>query len=190
MDEPSTAEIEDDQRRGPTGFFHRRYGAGPVHLFGLLLCFAVAGYAVLRWLDSPSAVRLVVWFVGALVFHDFLLFPLYSVLDRTHRLASGRPRHPRVPLVNHVRVPLLFSGLLLLLWFPLIFNKPEPAYQAATGLDTSPYLGRWLAVSAGLAAASAVIYLVRLGLATGRKGAEAKAAMPSSNPTDADQPSP
>src|SRR3978361_105583 len=109
------AEIEDDQQRGPAGAFRRRYGAGPVHLVGLVLCFVVAGCAALRWLDSPSAVRLVVWFVGALIFHDFVLFPLYSALDRAVRLGSERPRRPRVPLVNHVRVPLLFSGLLLLL---------------------------------------------------------------------------
>ena len=174
--------------RAPGGFFHRRYGAGPIHLLGLILCFVVAGYAVRRWLDSPSAVRLVVWFVGSLLFHDFILFPLYSVLDRIPRLGSGGT-HFRVPVVNHLRVPLLFSGLLLLLWFPLIFNKSEPAYQAATGLDTSPYLSRWLAVSAGFLVVSALIYVVRLVLATRRKGAEAKADMPSSNPTEADQPS-
>src|SRR5690242_10209292 len=116
------------------GWFRRRYGAGPTHLIGLLACFLVAGYAVLRWLDSPSAVRLVVWFVGALILHDFVLFPAYSLLDRALRTALPTRRRLRVPLVNHIRVPLLLSGLLLLLWFPLIANKPEPAYRAATGL--------------------------------------------------------
>jgi hypothetical protein len=174
------------------GWFRRRYGAGPAHLVGLLACFLVAGYAVLRWFDSPSAVRLLVWFAGALALHDFVVFPAYSALDRLIRRATVR-RVRRVPLINHVRVPLLLSGLLLLLWFPLVFNKPEPAYRAATGLDTSPYLNRWLLVSAVLFGASALIYGVRWVSASRsqspRSGAVANSAMPSSNDTAADQPS-
>jgi hypothetical protein len=174
------------------GWFRRRYGAGPAHLVGLLFCFLVAGYAVLRWLDSPSAVRLVVWFAGAVIGHDLVLFPLYSALDRVAQRSLGS-RVRRVPLINHVRVPLLLSGLLLLLWFPLVFNKPEPAYRAATGLDTSPYLNRWLLVSAVLFGASALIYAVRWVSASRsqspRRGALANSAMPSSNDTAADQPS-
>lgn len=167
--------------------FARLYGAGPAHLVGLVACFAIAGYAVLRWYDSPSAVRIAVWFVGALLLHDFVLFPAYSVLDRLLTGATRR-RRARVPLVNHVRVPLLLSGLLLLLWFPLIFSKSEPAYQSATGLDTSPYLGRWLALSAVFVAVSAAIYVVRL-FTGSRSGSEAKAVMPVAKSTEADHPS-
>jgi hypothetical protein len=171
------------------GFFRRRYGAGPIHLLGLLLCFAVAGYSVFRWYGSPNEVRLVVWFVGALVFHDFILFPLYSLLDRALGLSVGM-RRGRVPAVNYLRVPLLLSGLLLLLFFPLIFNKSEPAYQAATGLDTSPYLTRWLGLTAVFALVSLVLYGVRLVRAAGaRKGADANSRMPASKATEADHPS-
>src|SRR3954471_10420376 len=131
--------------RRDRSWFRRHYGAGGWHLAGLLGCFAVAGYAALRWLDEPTAVRLVVWFVGALLLHDALLFPLYSAGDRVLRRATGvgAASAPRVPIVNHVRLPFLLSGLLLLLWFPLIFNKPEATYRSATGLGTGPYLGRW-----------------------------------------------
>src|SRR5215213_4709734 len=89
------------------GWFRRHYGASPWHLAGLLACFAVAGYAALRWLDEPTATRLVVWFVGALLLHDAVLFPLYALVDRVLVLGSraGSRRPPRVPLVNHVRVP-------------------------------------------------------------------------------------
>jgi hypothetical protein len=176
-----------------TSAFHRRYGAGPGHLVGLLVCFLVAGYAVSHWLNSPSVIRLGVWFVGALLLHDVVLFPLYSLLDRALRVVVPTRLSPRIPLVNHVRVPLLFSGLLLLLWFPLIFNKPEPAYRAATGLDTSPYLHRWLLVTAGLVGASAVLYAVRWVSAgrarSPRSGAKANSAMPSAKPTEAENPS-
>lgn len=183
---------------GEPGWFRRRYGSGALHLLGLLVCFLVAGYAVLRWLDSPSAVRLVVWFAGAVIGHDFVLFPVYSLADRALRRGTRTRRRPRVPLVNHVRVPLLVSGLLLLLWFPLITNKPEPAYRAASGLGTSPYLDRWLLVSAVLVGGSAVLYAVRWLVSSRgssprnsspRSGAEANSAIPSSNGTDADQPS-
>ena len=167
--------------------FRRRYGAGPAHLVSLLLCVAVAGYAVLRWLDSPSAVRLVVWFAGAVIAHDLVLFPVYSALDRLLRRGT-RTSRARIPVVNHVRVPALLSGLLLLVWFPLVFRKPDAAYRAATGLDTSPYLTRWLVVSAGLFAGSALLYGARW-LRASRRGAKANSAMPASKVTDADQPS-
>src|SRR3954453_7431926 len=177
------------ERPSPPGWFRRRYGSGPGHLVGLLGCFLVAGYAALRWLDSPSAVRLVVWFVGALILNDFVLFPLYSALDRALRTVEPSAGRLRVPVGNPVRVPLLLSGLLLLLWFPLIFNKPEPAYRAATGLDTDVYLDRWLLVTAVLLGASALIYALRWVVSSPRSGAKANSAIPSSKDTDADQPS-
>jgi hypothetical protein len=178
--------------------FARAYGSNPAHLISLVLCFVVAGYAAIRIFESDSVVGLLTWFVGALIFNDFVLFPAYSLLDRLLRGAEGGPRRDsrrRVPVVNHVRVPLLLAGLLLLLWFPLIFSKPEPAYQAATGLDTSPYLGRWLAISGAFLAISAVLYALRFGLAarsggTGsRSGSEAKPAIPSAKATEAENPS-
>jgi hypothetical protein len=174
--------------------FRRRYGAGPWHLISLLLCFLVAGYAVLRWLRSPSEIRLLVWFAGALIAHDFVLFPLYSAIDRAVGGVARERRPRRVPLVNHVRVPLVLSGLLLLLWFPLILNKQEPAYRAATGLDTTPFRNRYLVIVAVCFGVSALIYGIRLLLAArssgaSRSGAVANSAIPAAKSTEADQPS-
>lgn len=171
-------------------WFARWYGANPVHLASLVLCFAVAAYAAQRWLDAPSRTALLLWFAGAVVAHDAVFFPAYTIADRFLTRGTRAVRVRRVPVVNHVRVPLLLSGLLLLIWFPLIASRSEPAYQAATGLDTSPYLGRWVAVSVAMAAVSAALYLARVlsGGAAARSGSEAKANMPSSNATDADQP--
>jgi hypothetical protein len=129
----------------------RRYGV-------LLACFALAGYAASFLLGDPALLRVLTWFVGAAVVHDLVLFPLYALADRV----LGRlPRLP-VPLVNHVRVPLLGAGLTLLVFLPGIVRQGEATHLASTGLDQQPYLGRWLALVAAMAALSALVYAVRL----------------------------
>ena len=93
----------------------RWYGANPLHLLALLGCFALAGYASAQRVKShPVAVA--VWFLGAVVGHDLLLLPLYSLAD-TSALAAirHRARLPAVPWINYLRVPAGLSGLLLLI---------------------------------------------------------------------------
>lgn len=141
--------------------FTRLYGAGPLHAVLMLASFALAGYVVARVLEVSNAGWIAVWLAGAIVAHDLVLFPLYTGADR---LLSGRRRRLREPLVswrNHVRVPAVLSGVLLLITFPLVFALSEPTYLRATGLHTSPYLGRWLIVAACLFAGSGVAYVVR-----------------------------
>ena len=77
---------------------------------------------------------------------------------RSGRPGAGRGGSRPVPLINHVRVPALGAGLTLLMFWPGIVRQGEATHLAATGLDQAPYLGRWLALSALLFAASAVIY--------------------------------
>src|SRR5690349_14775971 len=106
--------------------FRRRYGAGPLHLAGLIGSFAIAGLAVRRWFDSGSdALRILIWFTGAIVAHDLVFVPLYSLPDRlaSRRRAreAGAARFARARL--HVRVPAFVSGLLLLVFAPLILRK-------------------------------------------------------------------
>jgi hypothetical protein len=141
----------------------RWYGAGPLHLLALLAGFALAGYAALQLVPSrPLAVA--VWFLGAVIGHDLLLMPLYSLADRS-ALAVIRHRAPGLPAVewiNYARVPAALSGLLLLVWFPLIFRLTT-AYQASTTLSPAPYLWHWLAVTGALFLLSAVAFAVRLG---------------------------
>ena len=141
---------------------HRRYGARPAHLALLLACFALAGYAASFLLGDPTLLTVLVWFVGAAVVHDLVLFPLYAGADRLLTAALARVPRPRVPLVNHVRVPALGAGLTLLLFLPGIVRQGGATHLAATGLDQHPYLGRWLWLVAALFAASALAYGARL----------------------------
>jgi hypothetical protein len=142
--------------------FHRRYGARPGHLALLLVCFALAGYAASFLLGDPTLLTVLVWFVGAAVVHDLVLFPLYAGADRLLTTILARVPRPRVPLVNHVRIPALGAGLTLLLFLPGIIRQGGATHLAATGLDQQPYLGRWLWLVAALFAASALVYGARL----------------------------
>ena len=140
----------------------RWYGANPLHLLVLLGSFAVAGYAADQLVSShPAAVA--VWFVGAVVGHDLLLMPLYSLADRS-ALAAIRhraPRLPAVPWINYLRVPAGLSGLLLLIWFPLILRLGTN-YHASTTLSPDPFLWHWLAVTGALFLLSAAMLALRL----------------------------
>ncbi len=131
------------------------YGSGPLHLIAILASFAIAGYAVVRLADSPKRWELLLWFLGAVALHDLVLFPLYTLLDR---LAQGRRPHAAV---IYLRVPALVSGVLLLVSAGLVFSTAPRAYAAATGLQPTPYLERWLAITAVLFLASGVLYALR-----------------------------
>jgi hypothetical protein len=140
----------------------RWYGANPLHLLALLGSFALAGYAAIQLL-SPRPVAVAVWFVGAVVGHDLLLLPLYSLADRSV-LAAIRHRAPRLPTIawiNYLRVPAGLSLLLLLVWFPLILRL-HTHYQVSTTLSPNPYLWHWLAVTGTLFLLSAVALALRL----------------------------
>jgi hypothetical protein len=154
-----------------------RYGADPLQLLALLACFALAGYAAGRVVAAGIWVGFVVWFVGAAVIHDLLLYPLYAIADVAaqrlprqrlprQRLPWHRRRSPAAvqwpPWINYLRVPIGLSGLLLLVWFPLILRRSQDRYEASTALSTSPYLGRWLLVTGVLFAGSALAYAFRL----------------------------
>lgn len=144
---------------GRTGRF-RLYGASPWHLLALLGCFTLAGYAVSRLLDDPSLLRITLWFVGAAVFWDLVAGPLIALVDRLLLPLRSRPR--RVGLLNHLRVPALVSGLLLVVWAPVILQRSEPTFRLKAGLSQDDYLERWLALTAALFALSAVAYAARL----------------------------
>ncbi|GAB3332263.1 hypothetical protein RMN56_32415 [Micromonospora halotolerans] len=139
--------------------FRRAYGAAPWHLLLLAGCFAITGWIALRLAGEASAGRILLWFLGAVVAHDLILFPVYATLDRVLRGTLGRGRVPS-PL-NHVRVPALGAGLLFLIYLPGILGLGDGTYLAATGLAPRAMLGRWLAVSAALFAASALLYAAR-----------------------------
>ncbi len=137
--------------------FRRRYGAGPLQLLLLCASFALAGYAGLRLLGEQS-LAVAAWFVGTALLHDLVLAPLYGLADRAVNGLGGR-RHPRVP-ASYVRVPAFLSGLLLLVWFPLITGRVA-RYESVTGLPAGVFLPRWLLLSAALFAASALLLALR-----------------------------
>jgi ABC-type transport system involved in cytochrome c biogenesis permease subunit len=146
-------------------WFRRHYGAGPLHLLSLVACLAFAGYVATRILAGPEGLRILVWFGGAAVAHDLVLWPLYAVADRGAVVAARRhpERLPRVRWINYVRVPTILSAVLLAVSFPLVFRWSEPAYHTASGLTESPYLGRWLLLTGVAFGFSAVLYACRVG---------------------------
>ena len=162
---------ETRSKNGPMRFMIRHYGAGPLHLLALLGSFAFAGYVVDRVTTVNDPIGIAIWFAATLVAHDLVLFPLYSLADRSLGLRARRhpERLPRVPWINYLRIPVLVSGILLLMSFPLVFKLDVKDYHSATGLNPDPYLARWLLITAALFAVSAVLYAFRLGR-SGRGG--------------------
>ena len=154
------------------------YGARPLHLLALLAAFALTGYALRAVVAAHQWRGFALWFVVAIIGHDLLLFPLYSLADLSVRrllpgwAVGGAPAspgaatdgRPLVPVINYIRVPAGLALLLLLVWFPLILGLSAATYHRASGLGTDSYLWRWLAVTGvtfGLSAASYALALRR-----------------------------
>lgn len=152
-------------------WFSRLYGSNPLHLLITIACFAIAGYAANKLAAGGDVKGILIWLVGAVVGHDLILFPLYALADRSIMTAFRRrpPALPAVPWINYLRVPVVFSAILLLIWFPLIFRLPTQFQADHTTLPTSVYLGRWLAVTAALFLLSALAFAVRLAVGGGRR---------------------
>lgn len=138
----------------------------PLQLLLLAASFALAAYAGVRLLaDDWFGVAL--WFVAAALLHDLVLLPLYAVADRAVVRGLGALR--RREWVPYVRVPAALSGLLLLVWFPLISGMVERRYRSATGLPADVFLARWLLISAVLFGGSALLLALRLRRAAKRR---------------------
>ena len=147
--------------RDPLAALRRAYGAHPLHLLSLLACFALTGYVLHQLAGDPSLPRILTWFSGAVIAHDLIAFPIYTLADRAAaRALTGRARAGR-PLLNYVRIPALGSALLLIVYLPGIFRQGAGTYRAATGQTQQPFLMRWLLLTAALFAVSAIVYLIR-----------------------------
>ncbi|EUA27696.1 putative conserved transmembrane protein [Mycobacterium intracellulare] len=77
--------------------FARLYGSHPLHLLTMIAGFAVLGYVVATvkpatlWNPDVWWQSIVVWFAGAVVAHDLVLFPVYAGLDRLLSRRAPRP---------------------------------------------------------------------------------------------------
>lgn len=139
------------------------YGASSGHLAGHLALFALTAYVVAQLLEARGFANIVLWFLGAALLHDFVLAPAYLLVDRAL---------VRVPAagVNFLRVPLLVSGVLALVWFPLILALSSAGYERVAGIPVAGYAERWLGVSAAVFALSGLAFTGRA-LARRRHGA-------------------
>jgi hypothetical protein len=146
---------------GPVASVRRLYGEHPAHLLVLVLSFVPIAFAFGQLLaERPVAVA--TWFAGGAILHDGLLLPAYVLLDAA-LLSLWRRRPGRVAWLNFVRIPLAVSGVLLLMFSPVILRQAE-SYETKTGRSVDDFFGRWLLLTAVLAAVSAAWYLVRLAL--------------------------
>jgi hypothetical protein len=159
------------RRASPLIAFRRRYGATPLHLVAHLLAFAIAAFALDQIVSDGDVKELVAWYLGLIVAHDLLFVPAYSGLDRLAQAALARlpaRRLANVPVINHLRAPALISGLLLLIYAPLISGHTRATYVGLSGHYPEHYLRNWLLISAALFGGSALIYMIRVGRASAR----------------------
>jgi hypothetical protein len=156
--------------------FRDVYGSNLLHLLTMAAGFALFGYTVVTvkpmtlWNPHSWWQSIAVWFAAAVIAHDLLLFPMYTLADRVIWTRRGRrpDRRARVSARNYLRVPALGSGLTLLVFLPGIIEQGASTYLAATGQTQQPFLGRWLLLTAAMFGASAVVYMVRAALARRR----------------------
>lgn len=131
-----------------------RYGASPLHLLAHLVALPLVAFALLQIAERGDAKRILIWLALSAVVHDLVLLPFYGLLDRLSHRAVG-------PAVNYVRAPVLLSGLLLIVFFPVISGNGGRTFSGVSGLSYDGYLARWLLIAAALFAISGAAYWLR-----------------------------
>ncbi len=152
-------------RTRPFTRWRRRYGAGPLHLLAHLAVLALAAFALDQIFSGGDVKHLLAWYVGLAIAHDLVFVPMYTELDRLgRRLLARLPSRPfgDVRPINHLRAPALISGVLLLVYAPLITGRSDAELIEVTGHAFHGYLLNWLLVTAVLFIGSGFIYAVRV----------------------------
>lgn len=152
----------------------------------MILSLAAAVYVLatvgLSALWNPDSwwQSIAVWFVGAVLLHDFVLFPAYALVDRVlRRLDAIRNRSGSpVPVVNYLRVPTMVAAFTFVMFFPGILQQGAEKFGSATGLTQDPFLERWLLLVAASYLLSALLY----GVACARHRVAARAEGPTVTP--------
>ena len=146
--------------------FRHVYGAEPLHLLVAVTTLGFAGYVFVYTATRPDRLAFLLWFAGAIVGHDLVLFWVYAAVRRgLEKLGRNLgPRELGLKAVSHFTVPAFVSALLFLVWFPLILGLGRPVYESRVGLplESGLYLARWLLVTAALFSGSAFVYVARL----------------------------
>ncbi len=119
----------------------RRYGASPWHLAGHAAYLGLAAYVLARMLDRPAAANIVAWLVAAVVLHDLVALPLYTLLDRL--LWRAAPRR----LAAALRTAAVLAGFTFLVFFPPILGLNDRTFARVAGHPPSGYAARWIAVA-------------------------------------------
>jgi hypothetical protein len=154
-----------NETRPARGRFAYEYGAQPLHLIAVVASLLLSGYGLLRINDLDNSVRIFIWILACALFHDLIALPLYSVLLRLARIPAGaalKTRAMTVRAYNYIRVPIAWTLLLLLVYFPLIFRMAPEEYMATTGQSVDVYLGRWILLSAAGFVISGIVYAIRM----------------------------
>jgi hypothetical protein len=84
-----------------------------------------------------------VWFVICVILHDGVGWPIYASADRvlTRRARLGATGGgPGVTWINHVRVPTVISGLLFVMFAPMIFRLSNSSFEGITGFSENVHL--------------------------------------------------
>ena len=160
-----------------------------MHLIVMTFCIAlglaviyVAGPATF-WNSNTWWQSIAVWFIGAALLHDLVLFPLYAVVDRALRAGfhvvrkkTGK-RNALVPVLNYVRIPAMATALTFVFFFPGIIRQGAEDYERATGLTQEPFAMRWFLFVIAIFALSFVIFAVRWTLARRAQSLAARATL-------------
>jgi hypothetical protein len=144
--------------------FRYEYGSGPLHLVAVVASFSLAGWGLVEIFHGIYPTNIAIWLGGAVIAHDLVLLPIYSLLAAIayRGMGVGGDGAGRVNALNHMRIPAFFSGLLFLVWFPEILGLSDPRFRLDTGLTTQAYLSRWLLITAALFALSAIAFAARV----------------------------
>lgn len=154
-----------------SAWLRKYYGAGLAHLVALTLGGLVGIYAGIK-LVAADPRGVIIWLIGGALLHDLVLVPAYTTLDRAARSPLGA-----VPAwYDHIRVPTMVSGLLLLVFFPLIARLPADKFAGVTGTSIDVYLGRYLALVLGMFALSGLAWVGRLAVRSRSAGRAASRA--------------
>lgn len=152
--------------------FSRHYGASPLHLLAHLVGLAIVAFAFDRIFSGGDVKELLLWYLGFAIAHDLVFVPAYTGLDRLFRATITRlPLRARtgIPVINYVRAPAVISGVLLIIYLPLISRRNEAWYFSLSGHYLSHYLLNWLLITAVLFLGSGLIYAARVVRARARQ---------------------